>query len=124
MEILCLAFLAMLLGLCMAVRHVNETYHADQLDHFLLHQQYTVVFRKYAAPPPLAHKRPLHFECKVLLRYFYPAHKPSPHSHPQPVFRTRRRKIVWSTAYSVFVPSATLVALQSDCFMKMTLRTA
>ena len=48
----------------------------------------------------------------------------NPQSRAQPIFRTRRGKIVWSTAYSVFVPSATLVALQSDCFMKMTSRTA
>ena len=36
--------------------------------------------------PPLAHKPPRHFQCKVLLRYFYPAHKPPP-------FAPRRRLI-------------------------------
>ena len=32
--------------------------------------------------------------------------------------------IVWSTAYSIFVPSTTFVALQSDCFVRMTSCTA
>ena len=34
LEVEKLDFFAMILGLCMAVRHVNEAYHADQLDHF------------------------------------------------------------------------------------------
>ena len=42
----------------------------------------------------------------------------------QTIFHTWRGKIVWSTACSIFVLSATMVALQSDCFMRMTSRTA
>ena len=37
-------------------------------------------------------------------------------------FQTQREKIVWPMAYSVFVLSA--VALQSDCFMRVTSRIA
>ena len=33
-------------------------------------------------------------------------------------------KMVWSTAYSIFVPSTTMVVLQSDCLMRMTSSTA
>ena len=43
---------------------------------------------------------------------------------PRQFFCTRRGKIIWSTGYSIFVPSATFVALQSECFMRMTLCTA
>ena len=39
-------------------------------------------------------------------------------------FSHAQGKIVWSMAYSVFIPSAMLVTLQSDCFMIMTSRTA
>ena len=39
-------------------------------------------------------------------------------------FHMRTGKRVLSTAYSIFLPSATMVALQSDCFMWMTSRTA
>ena len=46
-------------------------------------------------------------------------------SRAQTIFHMQRGKVVWSTAsYSIFVPCATMVALQSDCFMRMTSHTA
>ena len=45
-------------------------------------------------------------------------------SRAQTSFRTQRGKIAWSTACSIFVPCTTMVALQSDCFMRMMSRTA
>ena len=39
-------------------------------------------------------------------------------------FPHAKGKIVWPMAYSVFVSSATIMALQSDCFMQRTSRTA
>ena len=35
---------------------------------------------------------------------------------PRLFFACGGEKIVWATAYSIFVPSTTFVALQSDCF--------
>ena len=42
---------------------------------------------------------------------------------PRLFFARGGEKIVWSTAYSIFVPCITMVALQSDCFMRTTSRT-
>ena len=39
-------------------------------------------------------------------------------------FSARGGNKVWSMAYSIFDPSAMMVALQSHCFMRMTSRTA
>ena len=44
-------------------------------------------------------------------------------SCPDYFWHAQRNK-VWSMAYSVFDPSATMVALQSHCFMQITSRTA
>ena len=41
-----------------------------------------------ANTPPLAHKPPLHFQRKLVLRYFYPAHKPPPPPPPPPPKKT------------------------------------
>ena len=46
------------------------------------------------------------------------------HVPSQTIFPHAEGKIVWSTAYSIFVPSLTMVALQSDYFMQVKSRTA
>ena len=43
---------------------------------------------------------------------------------PRLFFRMQREKIVWSTAYSIYIQSTTMMALQLYCFMRVMSHTA